>query len=111
MSDGAVGQSTTTDDIEVTHHASNQWEGEVDSPVRPENAWGADEPVGHPTGPRESAWYTRLYQTEGIVLLAHRDRVVTVVCLEEDPAPTQRSVRVSWSDGPSDEPPLHPPRL
>lgn len=86
-------QFSTTDNVEVTHHARRRWDERADTEIGPGNAWRIAEPIDHPEAPRQSARYTRFYEPDDIVLLAHRDRLVTVFCLEEDPAPIQRSVR------------------
>lgn len=91
MTDGAGGTSSTTDDIEVTHQARNQWDVVVDSPVQPENAWRAAEPVAHPTAPRESARYARYYEPEGVVLLVIHGRLVTLFSVDRNSIPIRSS--------------------
>lgn len=84
---GGAGRSTTTDDIEVTRQARNQWDAAVDSAVQPENAWRAAEPVAHPTTPRGSARYARYYGPKGVVLLVIHGRLVTLFSVDRDSIP------------------------
>lgn len=90
---GRGSQFTTTDNVEVTIHARHRWEERTDATVRLEDAWRTAEPISHPAAPRLSAKYTRFYEPEEVVLVAHHDTLVTVFCLDQDPSPTQREVR------------------
>lgn len=77
---------TTTDNLEVTNHAEDQWHDRTSAPCDVDDAWRDAVPIEHPSAPLQSGTYARFYDPEGVVMLARGGALLTVFEPYEPPS-------------------------
>lgn len=77
---------TTTDNLEVTNHAEDQWHDRTSAPCDVDDAWRDAVPIEHPSAPLQSGTYARFYEPEGVVMLARGGALLTVFEPYEPPS-------------------------